>query len=57
MGKRTYELDLTVGEQPKISARYEILAASKTHDAFELAETCMAEWESYLASVGLTVDA
>lgn len=57
MGKREYKLDLTPGQWPKISAKYEIQAAGKTYDAFKLAERCMADWERYLGSIGLSVTA
>lgn len=52
VGRRDYALTLGSGV-PKIAAKYEVQAAGKTHDAFELATRCMKEWEEYLVESGL----
>jgi hypothetical protein len=52
VGRRQYFLTLGSGV-PRIAAKYEVEAAGKKHDAFELASECMREWEAYLKAKGL----
>lgn len=55
-GRRHFSLNLTVGSEPTISAKYEVVAGQETYDAYTVAKACMAEWEDYLRGKGLLTD-
>ena len=52
IGRRRYELHIS-SETTTRAVRYEIHAAGKTYDAFELAQQCTEDREGYLAAIGL----
>jgi hypothetical protein len=52
VGARHYELRLGSGG-PTIAVKYEIHAGGTSHDAYDLAEECWREWQTYLVQKGL----
>jgi hypothetical protein len=49
--------DYALGTGPEVpstfAAQYQVEAAGKTYDAFDIAKGCVAEWETYLKAKGL----
>ena len=53
IGRRHFDLQLGSGT-PKIAVKYEVEAGPLgQYDAFQLAEKCLAEWDTFLKTKGL----
>lgn len=53
LGRQRFAIDTTLGHVRTVILRYEVYSGGSTWDAFNIAESCIREWEQYLRSKGL----